>query len=404
MEFTKSAPVADIVGEALSLRELAEATPHGGAFVVPLLSSRSEHLRGRLREPFLTTTRPTREAARTFGARLARTHAYAPQGSRSFGCGPANPHGDTYRLGSWDLSVCEGTSATEHSSGDKESAKRPVIAQHKPEQPAADSHTSTHYPIERNASEQHLTDNLLRTTSPQPLRFGEFYSRMRILPYLPSARDNGSVDAKGARVIERLCSRLEDGDFDSPQPGLIHTSAALIHGDLWSGNVMWIDASSVQHLFAKGTGNAHPSERDKDAISATTDDNCELGATKDSGETCVAIEGIGGALGVLTDNANAFCAPTDSDSNFCVPTDGVMGILIDPVAHGGHAETDLATLTVFSTPYVDEIYAGYNSVSALAEGWEERVGLHRLHCLAIHASMFGGSYGRQFVRQAEHYV
>ena len=80
------------------------------------------------------------------------------------------------------------------------------------------------------------------------------------------------------------------------------------------------------------------------------------------------------------------------------------GVLIDPVAHGGHAETDLATLTVFRAPYVEEIYAGYNAVSPLAPGWQHRIGLHSLPILILHAALFGGSYGAETLAAARPYL
>ncbi len=58
---------------------------------------------------------------------------------------------------------------------------------------------------------------------------------------------------------------------------------------------------------------------------------------------------------------------------------------IDPMAHGGHAETDLAALRVFGFPYVDQVYAGYDAVSALAARWQERVSLHELCLVILHA-------------------
>ncbi len=66
--------------------------------------------------------------------------------------------------------------------------------------------------------------------------------------------------------------------------------------------------------------------------------------------------------------------------------------LIDPAAQGGHAETDLATLRTFGVPYLDQILQGYQEVSPLADGWEDRVGLHQLHILIIHCYLFGPSY------------
>ena len=83
---------------------------------------------------------------------------------------------------------------------------------------------------------------------------------------------------------------------------------------------------------------------------------------------------------------------------------GCVAVLIDPASQGGHAESDLAQLTVFGAPFTDRIYAAYDEASPLADGWRERVGLHRLHILIVHAALFGGAYGRQTVREASAYA
>jgi fructosamine-3-kinase len=71
------------------------------------------------------------------------------------------------------------------------------------------------------------------------------------------------------------------------------------------------------------------------------------------------------------------------------------GWLIDPAAHGGHRETDLAELALFGgVAYLNRIVAAYDEVFPLAEGWRERVPLHQLHLLLVHAAAFGGSYGQ----------
>ncbi len=70
---------------------------------------------------------------------------------------------------------------------------------------------------------------------------------------------------------------------------------------------------------------------------------------------------------------------------------GVM--LIDPAAHGGHRETDLAMLTLFGLPHLDRVLDTYVEQHPLAEGWHERAGLHQLHPLLVHATRFGGGYG-----------
>ena len=79
--------------------------------------------------------------------------------------------------------------------------------------------------------------------------------------------------------------------------------------------------------------------------------------------------------------------------------DGV--VLIDPAAHGGHPETDLAMLQLFGCPHLDDVLAGYDERSPLRPGWRERVPLHQLHPLAVHAAGHGRSYGRALAEAAE---
>ncbi|MFQ9339021.1 MAG: fructosamine kinase family protein [Varibaculum sp.] len=50
------------------------------------------------------------------------------------------------------------------------------------------------------------------------------------------------------------------------------------------------------------------------------------------------------------------------------------------------------------------MYQGYNLVSPLASGWQERIGLHQIHMLAVHANLFGGSYGPHTVQLASQYL
>ncbi|MDZ5143206.1 fructosamine kinase family protein [Microbacterium testaceum] len=76
-------------------------------------------------------------------------------------------------------------------------------------------------------------------------------------------------------------------------------------------------------------------------------------------------------------------------------------VLIDPAAHGGHRETDLAMLELFGCPFLDDILAAYDTAHPLREGWRARVPLHQLHPLAVHAAGHGASYGRALVRAAE---
>ncbi|MER6785503.1 fructosamine kinase family protein [Streptomyces sp. NPDC000658] len=76
-------------------------------------------------------------------------------------------------------------------------------------------------------------------------------------------------------------------------------------------------------------------------------------------------------------------------------------VLIDPAAHGGHRETDLAMLSLFGCPHLEQVLAGYRQVSPLADGWRGRVGLHRLFPLLVHTVLFGRPYAEQALAVAE---
>ena len=67
-------------------------------------------------------------------------------------------------------------------------------------------------------------------------------------------------------------------------------------------------------------------------------------------------------------------------------------VLIDPAAHGGHRETDLAMLALFGCPHLDAVLEGYQGVRPLAAGWRDRVGLHQLYPLLAHVVLFGAGY------------
>jgi fructosamine-3-kinase len=65
--------------------------------------------------------------------------------------------------------------------------------------------------------------------------------------------------------------------------------------------------------------------------------------------------------------------------------------LIDPSAYGGHREVDLAMLRLFGSPS-ERVFAAYEELTPLADGWQERVSLWQLLPLLVHAVLFGGSY------------
>ncbi len=143
--------------------------------------------------------------------------------------------------------------------------------------------------------------------------WSDFYPLERVLPYAEQAVARGNLGADGFRTVQRACDLIRSGIFDDDAP------PARVHGDLWSGNVMWTQTGVV---------------------------------------------------------------------------------LIDPAAHGGHRETDLAMLVLFGAPFLEEILAGYDKAWPLAPGWHERVPLHQLFPLAVHAVGHGASYGEELERAA----
>jgi fructosamine-3-kinase len=147
--------------------------------------------------------------------------------------------------------------------------------------------------------------------------WGAFYAGQRILPMLAVAVDQGLFHRADRAVFERVARRLQDGEFDDG------SAPALLHGDLWSGNIAWTPQGAV---------------------------------------------------------------------------------LIDPAAHGGHRETDLAMLALFGCPHWDFVVGGYLGQHRLDAHWQERVALHQLHPLLVHAVSHGPAYGAEADRAARRYV
>lgn len=141
--------------------------------------------------------------------------------------------------------------------------------------------------------------------------FAPFWAARRLEPTARRARQVGGLERAGATLVDRLCRALRDGQVDvgPAEP------PARIHGDLWSGNVLW-------------------------------------------------------------------------------GSDGQAWV-IDPAAHGGHRESDLAMLALFGAPHLEHVLAGYDEVAPLAAGWRERTPLHQAWPLLVHAALFGGGYGQR---------
>ncbi|MFZ1381517.1 MAG: fructosamine kinase family protein [Scrofimicrobium sp.] len=85
----------------------------------------------------------------------------------------------------------------------------------------------------------------VQQTPPQESKrsWGNFYSQLRIRPYLSDVFDKREQD-----VIEQLCQALESGVLDHDEPEMVRrkgNGVSRIHGDLWIGNVLWGKRSPV---------------------------------------------------------------------------------------------------------------------------------------------------------------
>ncbi|MEI5673612.1 MULTISPECIES: fructosamine kinase family protein [unclassified Nocardioides] len=84
-------------------------------------------------------------------------------------------------------------------------------------------------------------------------------------------------------------------------------------------------------------------------------------------------------------------------------TDGRVSV-IDPAAYGGHREVDLAMLALFGLPHLQRVLDAYDEATPLADGWADRVALHQLFPLLVHACLFGGGYGARAADAARRYA
>jgi len=187
-----------------------------------------------------------------------------------------------------------------------------------------------------------------------------------VISWLPARSPDRHAAERFGRDLARLHAAGADA-YGAPWPGVI---AGLPLGNQVGRS--WPEWFAAQRLlpFAR---------RARDAGSLS------------SGDVRV-IEAVAGRIGELA-------GPAEQPSRIhgdCwagnVLWSGGSGWLIDPAAHGGHRETDLAMLALFGAPFLDRIVACYQEVAPLGEGWRERVPLHQLHPLLVHVCLFGAGY------------
>jgi len=74
----------------------------------------------------------------------------------------------------------------------------------------------------------------LRLANVPAADWAEFFAATRLLPLVRQAADVGALDSSQASLLDRLAHRLADL-AGPPEP------PARLHGDLWSGNLLWTD-------------------------------------------------------------------------------------------------------------------------------------------------------------------
>ena len=77
--------------------------------------------------------------------------------------------------------------------------------------------------------------------------------------------------------------------------------------------------------------------------------------------------------------------------------------LVDPAAHGGHREVDLAMLALFGG-LSPTVVAAYEERFPLADGHRDRTGLWQLAPLLVHTVLFGGGYASAVRDRADRYA
>ena len=111
-----------------------------------------------------------------------------------------------------------------------------------------------------------------------------------------------------------------------------------------------------------------------------------------SAEDAAAVEAVVGKLVSLVPEEPPARLHGDLWNGNCIwGHDGRVHV-VDPAAHAGHRELDLAMLALFGLPQLPRAMQAYDDAHPLADGWEDRLGVHQLYPLLVHAAMFGGGY------------
>jgi fructosamine-3-kinase len=77
--------------------------------------------------------------------------------------------------------------------------------------------------------------------------------------------------------------------------------------------------------------------------------------------------------------------------------------LVDPAAHGGHREFDLSMMRLFGG-FGPSCFDAYAAAAPLADGWADRVALHQVAPLVVHAVKFGDGYVRAAAEAVSRYA
>lgn len=83
----------------------------------------------------------------------------------------------------------------------------------------------------------------LLAEAPVADRWGEAWATTSVRPILERCVERGRLGGEAAAAVARAVDRMAEGAFEAPQPSGV-PAVARIHGDLWSGNVLWSDVDT----------------------------------------------------------------------------------------------------------------------------------------------------------------